>query len=211
MRHKKKAKIVGANVHGERLSWLKGWLSFFLYPAIVFVTVCDFCFCFLFRPSFRCFTWHTCILGILGCVVMMFLINAIYAFASIAFMLLLLMLIQYLGPISNWGYISQALIFHQVRSHKEAFFVSWSSNVMHEFRDRHNCFHPFCACSPRCANTCWCWMCVRITWSSGGSRCCWWWRIHAAAPASWLSSMTWRRVASMSWVTWSWVYWVRIL
>ncbi|KAM9349232.1 solute carrier family 12 member 9-like [Symphorus nematophorus] len=70
-----------------------------------------------FRPSFRCFTWHTCTLGILGCLVMMFLINAIYAFASIAFMLLLLMLIQYLGPISNWGYISQALIFHQVRKY----------------------------------------------------------------------------------------------
>lgn len=75
------------------------------------------CF-FLYRPSFRCFTWHTCALGILGCLVMMFLISAIYAFASIAFMLLLLMLIHYLGPISNWGYISQALIFHQVHSHK---------------------------------------------------------------------------------------------
>uniref|UniRef100_A0A8C4DFE0 Solute carrier family 12 member 9 n=1 Tax=Dicentrarchus labrax TaxID=13489 RepID=A0A8C4DFE0_DICLA len=70
-----------------------------------------------FRPSFRCFTWHTCILGILGSLVMMFLINAIYASASIAFMLLLLMLIHYLGPISNWGYISQALIFHQVRKY----------------------------------------------------------------------------------------------
>ncbi|XP_029308591.1 solute carrier family 12 member 9-like [Cottoperca gobio] len=70
-----------------------------------------------FRPSFRCFTWHTCALGILGSVVMMFLINAIYAFGSIAFMLLLLMLIHYLGPISNWGYISQALIFHQVRKY----------------------------------------------------------------------------------------------
>ncbi|XP_050925985.1 solute carrier family 12 member 9 isoform X2 [Lates calcarifer] len=70
-----------------------------------------------FRPSFRCFTWHTCALGILGCLIMMFLISAIYAFASIAFMLLLLMLIHYLGPISNWGYISQALIFHQVRKY----------------------------------------------------------------------------------------------
>ncbi|XP_074507401.1 solute carrier family 12 member 9-like isoform X2 [Sebastes fasciatus] len=70
-----------------------------------------------FRPSFRCFTWHTCTLGILGCLVMMFLISDIYAFASIAFMLLLLMLIHYLGPISNWGYISQALIFHQVRKY----------------------------------------------------------------------------------------------
>lgn len=53
-------------------------------------------------------------MGILGCLIMMFLISAIYAFASIAFMLLLLMLIHYLGPVSNWGYISQALIFHQV-------------------------------------------------------------------------------------------------
>ncbi|XP_059199891.1 solute carrier family 12 member 9-like [Centropristis striata] len=70
-----------------------------------------------FRPSFRCFTWHTCALGILGSLVMMFLISAIYAFASIAFMLLLLMLIHYLCPLSNWGYISQALIFHQVRKY----------------------------------------------------------------------------------------------
>ncbi|XP_056149126.1 solute carrier family 12 member 9-like [Lampris incognitus] len=70
-----------------------------------------------FRPSFRFFTWHTCVLGILGCLVMMFLINAIYAFASIAFMLLLLMIIHYLCPTSDWGYISQALIFHQVRKY----------------------------------------------------------------------------------------------
>ncbi|KAG7470991.1 hypothetical protein MATL_G00119790 [Megalops atlanticus] len=70
-----------------------------------------------FRPTFRYFTWHTCILGILGCAVMMFLINAIYASASIAFMLLLLLVIHYLSPTSSWGYISQALIFHQVRKY----------------------------------------------------------------------------------------------
>ncbi|KAK7882806.1 hypothetical protein WMY93_028980 [Mugilogobius chulae] len=70
-----------------------------------------------FRPTFRYFTWHTCVLGIVGCVVMMFLINPIYASASIAFMLLLLLLIHYLSPTSSWGYISQALIFHQVRKY----------------------------------------------------------------------------------------------
>ncbi|GLD52893.1 solute carrier family 12 member 9-like protein [Lates japonicus] len=68
-------------------------------------------------PTFRYFTWHTCVLGIVGCAIMMFLINAIYASASIAFMLLLLLLIHYLSPTSSWGYISQALIFHQVRKY----------------------------------------------------------------------------------------------
>ncbi|KAJ8271152.1 hypothetical protein GJAV_G00123340 [Gymnothorax javanicus] len=70
-----------------------------------------------FRPTFRYFTWHTCVLGLVGCMVMMFLINTIYASASIAFMLLLLLMIHYLSPTSSWGYISQALIFHQVRKY----------------------------------------------------------------------------------------------
>ncbi|XP_062381036.1 solute carrier family 12 member 9-like [Sardina pilchardus] len=70
-----------------------------------------------FRPTFRYFTWHTCALGIMGCLVMMFLINAIYASVSIAFMLVLLLLIHYLCPTSSWGYVSQALIFHQVRKY----------------------------------------------------------------------------------------------
>ncbi|XP_031416289.1 solute carrier family 12 member 9-like isoform X2 [Clupea harengus] len=70
-----------------------------------------------FRPTFRYFTWHTCALGIVGCLVMMFLISAVYASASIAFMLVLLLLIHYLCPSSSWGYVSQALIFHQVRKY----------------------------------------------------------------------------------------------
>lgn len=77
---------------------------------------------------------------------MMFLINAIYAFSSIAFMLLLVMLIHYLGPISNWGYISQALIFHQVLSHKEATFLTLMNHMMPSFEPN---FY-----SLRCANTC---------------------------------------------------------
>lgn len=75
---------------------------------------------FISRPTFRYFTWHTCVLGIVGCGVMMFLINAIYTSASIAFMLLLLLLIHYLSPTSSWGYISQALIFHQVHTNTRA-------------------------------------------------------------------------------------------
>ncbi|XP_054840189.1 solute carrier family 12 member 9-like [Eublepharis macularius] len=70
-----------------------------------------------FRPTFRYFTWHTCVLGIAGCAVMIFLISPIYASASMAFMIVLLLALHYLSPSSSWGYISQALIFHQVRKY----------------------------------------------------------------------------------------------
>ncbi|KAJ8338158.1 hypothetical protein SKAU_G00371240 [Synaphobranchus kaupii] len=70
-----------------------------------------------FRPTFQFFSWHSCLLGITGCVVMMFVINPVYSSASIALLLLLLLFIHYRAPTSSWGYISQALIFHQVRKY----------------------------------------------------------------------------------------------
>ncbi|XP_066476994.1 solute carrier family 12 member 9 [Tiliqua scincoides] len=70
-----------------------------------------------FRPTFQYFTWHTCVLGIAGCAIMMFLISPIYASASMVFMVVLLVTLHYLSPSSSWGYISQALIFHQVRKY----------------------------------------------------------------------------------------------
>ncbi|KAE8603573.1 hypothetical protein XENTR_v10014376 [Xenopus tropicalis] len=70
-----------------------------------------------FRPTFRYFTWYTCILGILGCLIMIFLIQPIYASASVAFMLVLLLCLHYMSPNHSWGFISQALIFHQVRKY----------------------------------------------------------------------------------------------
>ncbi|XP_078389975.1 solute carrier family 12 member 9 isoform X2 [Cetorhinus maximus] len=70
-----------------------------------------------FRPTFQLFSWHTCLLGIIGCLVMMFLINPAYASCGIVVMLILLVVIHYRSPTSSWGYISQALIFHQVRKY----------------------------------------------------------------------------------------------
>ncbi|XP_053574343.1 solute carrier family 12 member 9 [Bombina bombina] len=70
-----------------------------------------------FRPTFNLFSWHTCLLGIVSCLVMMFLINAAYASGSIVLLLLLLGFIHFRSSSSSWGYISQALIFHQVRKY----------------------------------------------------------------------------------------------
>uniref|UniRef100_H2UY54 Solute carrier family 12 member 9 n=1 Tax=Takifugu rubripes TaxID=31033 RepID=H2UY54_TAKRU len=36
-----------------------------------------------FRPTFQLFSWHTCLLGILSCLVMMFVINPVYSSGSI--------------------------------------------------------------------------------------------------------------------------------
>ncbi|XP_077972044.1 solute carrier family 12 member 9-like isoform X3 [Styela clava] len=70
-----------------------------------------------FRPTFKYFSWHTCLLGIISCVVMMFLIQAIYTSISIVVLVVLVVVIHYRVPTSSWGYISQALIFHQVRKY----------------------------------------------------------------------------------------------
>ncbi|XP_048372905.1 solute carrier family 12 member 9 [Sphaerodactylus townsendi] len=70
-----------------------------------------------FRPTFQVFSWHTCLLGIASCLVMMFLISPAGASGSLGLMLLLLGFIHLRSAASSWGYISQALIFHQVRKY----------------------------------------------------------------------------------------------
>jgi len=70
-----------------------------------------------FRPTFKYFTWHTSLMGLLSCVIMMFLIQPMYTSFSFLMLLILIAAIHYRSPNSAWGYISQALIFHQVRKY----------------------------------------------------------------------------------------------
>ncbi|CAN3376158.1 hypothetical protein DIURU_003763 [Diutina rugosa] len=70
-----------------------------------------------FRPSFRYFSSKTAGLGVLSCLVAMFIVDGISATLIIFCLMLLILIIHYCTPPSHFGDISQLLIYHQVRKY----------------------------------------------------------------------------------------------
>ncbi|KAI8425571.1 hypothetical protein MSG28_011396 [Choristoneura fumiferana] len=71
-----------------------------------------------FRPSFKQFSWATCLAGLAGCAGVMFALRPAHACGAALACALLVGALHALSPAAaqpSWGSLSQALIFHQVR------------------------------------------------------------------------------------------------
>lgn len=70
-----------------------------------------------FRPLFKYFSSKTALAGVVCGIGAMFIVDGIAAIIAIAQLLLLIVVIHYMTPPSNFGDISQVLIYHQVRKY----------------------------------------------------------------------------------------------
>ena len=68
-----------------------------------------------FRPSFKYFSWHVSVVGMIGCLTMIFIISPLYAFVNLLILVVLIIVISIVGPPTVWGSITQGLTFYLVR------------------------------------------------------------------------------------------------
>lgn len=70
-----------------------------------------------FRPKFRFFSWHTALAGAVACLVLLFLSSAVYASVAVVVVFGLFIYVGYTADNTDWGDVTQALLFHQVRKY----------------------------------------------------------------------------------------------
>lgn len=70
-----------------------------------------------FRPTFKYFSWHTSLLGMVGSLSMTFITSVEYASIAVGLLIALITVLYFRDFPPEWGSISQALIFHQVRKY----------------------------------------------------------------------------------------------
>jgi potassium/chloride transporter 9 len=70
-----------------------------------------------FRPTFKYFSWHTALFGMVSSITMTFIVSIEYAAISIGMLVAIVTMLYLRDFPPEWGSISQALIFHQVRKY----------------------------------------------------------------------------------------------
>ncbi|KAJ5080451.1 solute carrier family 12 [Anaeramoeba ignava] len=70
-----------------------------------------------FRPMFEKFNSITALIGTITCFAGMFFVGYVTAIVALVVLALVFIYINYKGTPSPWGYVSQSLIFHQVRKY----------------------------------------------------------------------------------------------
>lgn len=89
-----------------------------------------------FRPSFRYFNILTTAVGLVGSSAMTFVIDPLYSSLVVVAWMLLMVCIHLRSPPVEWGNISQALMFHQVRKylllldHKKQHVKYWRPRIL---------------------------------------------------------------------------------
>jgi hypothetical protein len=66
------------------------------------------------RPTFKYFSWHTALVGMVASIAMTFIVSLEYAAIAISLLIALIIVLYFRDFPPEWGSISQALIFHQV-------------------------------------------------------------------------------------------------
>jgi potassium/chloride transporter 9 len=70
-----------------------------------------------FRPRFKFFSWQTALMGFIMCFGLMFYLAWYVTLVALVMMVVLAVYISILAPKTEWGDVTQSLIFHQVRKY----------------------------------------------------------------------------------------------
>ncbi len=68
-----------------------------------------------FRPTWPYYSWHLSLLGFLMNMVVMFVLDWVYSLVSLMMLVALFLYVWWKHPATDWGDVSQALMYHQVR------------------------------------------------------------------------------------------------
>ena len=70
---------------------------------------------FLLHNDLYRYSWHLALLGTFLNLGIMFYLNGLYGVVACGLLILIFLLLLWIAPVVEWGDVSQAIIFHQVR------------------------------------------------------------------------------------------------